>query len=87
MFASARRIFGPSGSEMLNAVFAAPETKVVDVETFHVTVRQHANLYSCSSKEYCFIFEQPDDSDERPLFHRRWRLRNNLLREALEWAM
>jgi len=87
MFASARRIFGPSGSGMLNAVFAAPETKVVDVETFHVTVRQHANLYSCSSKEYCFIFEQPDDSDERPLFHRRWRLRNNLLREALEWAM
>ncbi len=87
IFANAKRIFGPSGSGMLNAVFAVAETKVVDIETFTVAVRQHANLYSCSSKEYCFIFEHPDERDDRPLFQRRWRLQDNLLREALEWAM
>jgi hypothetical protein len=72
---------------MLNSVFAEAGTKVVDIETFTVTVRQHANLYSCSSKEYAFVFGQVDEGDDRPLFLRRWHLSTELLREALDWAM
>jgi len=83
VFSNAKRIIGPSGSGMLNAVFSSAGTKVVDIETFHVTVRQHANLYSPSEKEYAFLFEQPDRTDQRPLFQRRWRLGEHLLREAL----
>ena len=86
-FASARCILGPSGSGMLNAIFSMPGTRVLDVETFTYTVRQHAHLYSSSWKEYGFGFAVPDASDQSPLLFRRWELDKRLLDEALEWLL
>jgi hypothetical protein len=86
-FASARYILGPSGSGMLNAIFAKPGARVVDIETFTYTARQHAHLYSSSGKEYAFGFAQPDPTDEALLMFRRWRLGDGLLEEVLDWLL
>ena len=86
-FAGARRIIGPSGSGMLNAVFARPGTRIVDMETFTDTVRQHAKLYTSRGLEYAFLFSTPEASDERPLFVRRWSVDMDMLEQATEWLL
>jgi capsular polysaccharide biosynthesis protein len=56
LFRSASAAIGPSGSGMLNAAFCTPGTRIVDIESFHSTVRQHAKLYSSTAKNYSFLF-------------------------------
>lgn len=55
-FGSAGLIVGPSGSGMLNAVFAGAGTFVIDLESFTYTIAQHAKVYSSSMKNYGFVF-------------------------------
>lgn len=83
-FACATSIIGPSGSGMLNSIFAQPGTKVVDMESFHSTVRQHARLYSSSLKRYAFLFGELMPEDRPPAF-RRWRVQEQLVDLAIDF--
>ena len=60
-------LVGPSGSGMLNAVFACAGARVLDMESHSNTVRQHAHLYSSSEKQYGFIFGDVLEP-EKPVF-------------------
>jgi hypothetical protein len=87
IFQKARLIAGPSGSGMLNAVFSEPGSRVLDMESFHYTVRQHAKIYSSTGKDYSFIFGEPEQSSNRPLHGRPWYLSLKLLEEGLDWLL
>jgi len=84
-FSRATRVIGPSGSGMLNAAFAREGSRVVDLETYTVAVRQHAKLYASCGHHYAFAFSQPEESDSLPMFQRKWNLTEPLFLEALEW--
>ncbi len=84
LFASASLIAGPSGSGMLNSAFASPGTRVIDLESFHFTVRQHAKLYASSQKEYGFVFGMTLDEIGRPLHNRSWHLKLEDFNAALD---
>lgn len=87
-FARSRRIAGPSGSGMLNAVFAPQGARVLDLECFHVTVRQHAKVYASTGKAYAFAFGRFDARDERPdRTVRNWVLPPDLFDTALDWLL
>jgi hypothetical protein len=86
-FSNATRIVGPSGSGMFNTVFAARGAHVADLETYTVSVRQHAKLYASCERRYSFAFALPDPTDDRPLFLRRWEMPLSLLRETLDWVL
>lgn len=77
-FASADCIVGPSGSGMLNSAFAAAGTKVLDLEFFAYTVRQHAKIYSSTGKHFGFAFGQAAGTDGPELF-RSWRISDDLV--------
>jgi capsular polysaccharide biosynthesis protein len=85
VFSRATRVIGPSGSGMLNSVFAQEGSRVVDLETYTVAVRQHAKLYASCGHHYAFAFSQPEESDHLPMFQRKWNLAEPLFLEALEW--
>ena len=87
VFSSATHILGPSGSGMFNTMFSPRGARIVDVETFHVTVRQHAKLYSSMGHEYAFVFAPLDVSDESVPAHRGWYLPDELLDQALAWLI
>ena len=63
LFHGASRFIGPSGSGMFNLLFAGSPERVVDIETYHVTVRQHAKFYSACGAEYSFLFSPFVDAD------------------------
>ncbi|WP_428395318.1 glycosyltransferase family 61 protein [Lichenicoccus sp.] len=86
-FSSATHLLGPSGSGMFNIMFSPSHARIVDVETFHVTVRQHAKLYSSMGHEYAFVFAPMDESDNSMPAHRSWRLPDELLNQALTWLL
>jgi capsular polysaccharide biosynthesis protein len=82
LFAGARTVIGPSGSGMLNTVFSPAGGTVLDLESFVTTVRQHAKIYSSSSKEYGFVFGRfcgtaPAD------YLRPWKVEREILMEAI----
>lgn len=84
IFSQAQMVAGPSGSGMLNAMFARPDCKVVDMESFTTTVRQHAKIYSSSGHEYAFVFGSfLDDRDTVP-FMKRWTVPVSLVRQGVE---
>jgi len=85
LFRQATHIAGPSGSGMLNAMFAEPGVRVLDMESFHYTVRQHAKIYSSSGKEYAFLFGIIDRAGQRPLHVAPWSAPRELVQEALNW--
>lgn len=62
-FGSASIVVGPSGSGMLNTVFAGAGAFVVDIESFTYTIAQHAKLYSSSFKNYGFVFGKYEEED------------------------
>ena len=85
LFAGAEFIVGPSGSGMLNTLFSTPGAKVLDIESFHSTVRQHARIYSSASHRYGFAFGKFDREDVRePKHRRRWTVSVNLVTEGIE---
>ncbi len=67
LFGRARREVGPSGSGMLNTMFAPEGAHVADMESFHVTVRQRARIYASTGKVYGFAFGCFDPTDERDI--------------------
>jgi capsular polysaccharide biosynthesis protein len=83
IFSSASTVVGASGSGMLNAIFSAPGTRVVDLESFHTTVRQHAKVYSSSHKDYRFIFGEVAGEPSQPLHLREWSVPCELFEKVL----
>ena len=85
LFAGADTIAGPSGSGMLNTLFSKPGSRVLDIESFHSTVRQHARIYSSSGHGYGFAFGRFDPDDQRdPKFIRRWTVSPDIVAEGIE---
>ena len=72
LFSGARCVVGPSGSGMLNAVFAPEGAGVVDLESYTATVRQHAKVYASSGKRFGFVFGSVHDDPTRGLAFRDW---------------
>jgi capsular polysaccharide biosynthesis protein len=87
LFASAGCVAGPSGSGMLNAIFAAPGTRVLDLESFTFTVRQHAKVYASSGKDYAFAFGDVDPAQSSQLLARNWTLPLEVARTACDWLV
>ncbi len=86
LFGGADTVAGPSGSGMLNALFAPAGARVLDLEFYANTVRQHANVYDCSGKHYAFCFGEIIGAEgkrrERP-----WQLDPQLFEAGLSWAL
>lgn len=82
-FCRANRIVGPSGSGMLNAIFSAANSQLVDMESYHTTVRQHAKIYSSTKKDYSFLFGELCEGDRGAAFS-PWHVSESLFRQALE---
>jgi hypothetical protein len=70
---------------MLNSVFSRPGAKVLDVESFTYTVRQHSKLYSSAGLEHSFLFGEIDPTDSQPLPFRRWKVDAALVKEGIDW--
>lgn len=87
IFRSAEEIAGPSGSGMLNAMFCLRNSKVLDMESFTFTVRQHSKIYSSANLRYAFLFGQLDASDSQPPLFSRWSVPLKLAREGFEWLI
>lgn len=87
LFAGARAVLGPSGSGMLNAMFAAPGVRVLDMESFHVTVRQHAKIYASTGKPYAFLFGTLAGEGAAAPLGAPWQVSVDDLAAAVEWAL
>lgn len=87
LFGRARREVGPSGSGMLNTMFAPEGAHVADMESFHVTVRQRARIYASTGKVYGFAFGCFDPTDERDITLREWRMEQSVMEAGLEWLL
>jgi capsular polysaccharide biosynthesis protein len=86
-FAGAARVIGPSGSGMFNVMFARDLRRVVDIETHHVTVRQHAKLYASCGAQYAFLFSPYNPDDDQNPVHRSSICPPELLGRALGWLL
>jgi hypothetical protein len=86
-FYNSNVIIGPSGSGMLNSIFSRSNTKVVDIETFHTTIRQHAKIYTSSKLRYSFLFSSAIEESDRPLHRRNSSIDLGCLDRALEWLL
>ena len=85
---AARHVIGPSGSAMFNVAFAPEGVRVLDIETFHWTVRQHAKFYSSQQARYAFLFADMDPEDEaRHPISRRSLVSLPVLAEATGWLL
>ncbi len=86
LFRRARTIAGPSGSGMLNAAFAPAGTRLIDLESVHSTLRQHARTYASTEKQYAFGFGVLDEADPNPtVSFRRWTLPLAVFHQGLDW--
>jgi len=81
----AKGVMGPSGSGMLNAVFVEGGARLVDLESFHWTVRQHAKVYASSGIEYAFLFGAIEDGQES-IHLRPWSVDTKVLGDVLAWC-
>lgn len=87
LFRSARCVAGPSGSGMLNSLFCTPKSRILDIEHFHVTVRQHAKVYASADQDYAFLFGLPDPEDHRANLVRRWHVPVERVMPAIDWLL
>lgn len=85
LFRNARTVVGPSGSGMLNAIFSESGARILDMESFHFTVRQHAKIYGSSGKSYAFLFGTLDSAANLPPHIRGWSVSQDLLQAACDW--
>jgi hypothetical protein len=85
-FSRAKAIIGPSGSGMLNAMFAQPGTRVLDMESFTHTVRQHAKIYSSTGKIFSFLFGKIPESPISPIFS-NWSVEPHLIQHGIDWVI
>lgn len=86
-FAQASHIIGPSGSGMINTIFAPAGCRIVDIETFTNTVRQHAKVYASAQHTYSFLFIKPDENDPQHIIQRGSTMPLDLLNEAVDWLL
>jgi len=84
-FSEAQCVVGPSGSGMFNTAFAPKGCRVLDIETFHYTVAQHALFYSSCAHPYAFLFATPDPEAQTQLIHRPYLVSTVKLLAALDW--
>jgi Glycosyltransferase 61 len=87
VFYTATHVVGPSGSGMLNSLFCQPGSRVLDMESFHFTVRQHSKIYSSAGLTHAFLFGEIDQADQQPLPFRRWNVPLSLANEGLSWLL
>jgi len=87
VFSEAKCVIGPSGSGMFNTAFAPNGCRVLDIETFHYTVAQHALFYSSCAHPYAFLFATPESESETetPLIHRSYAVPKVSVLAALDW--
>lgn len=76
-------IAGPSGSGLLNSIFAPAGTKVIELESFTWCIRQHGKVYSSCGHPYTEIFGEFDEEDKRDQVTRRWRVSAAILKNGL----
>ena len=62
IFSNAKFIVGLGGAAMFNAVFAAPGTKVISIESTSVFALNHGRLFGSLGLHYGFIFGEQDAS-------------------------
>ncbi len=70
----AKTIAGPSGSGLLNSIFAPAGTKVIELESFTWCIRQHGRVYSSCGHPYVEVFGEFDNTDLRDKVTRRWKV-------------
>lgn len=73
MFAAAEQIVFLGGSAVYNAVFCAPGTNVVTIESTDIYAGVHAALFATLGLRYGVVFGAEDMSDPQAE-HRRWSL-------------
>lgn len=79
----AKVIAGPSGSGLLNSIFASEGTKVIELESFTWCIRQHGKVYSSCGHPYVEIFGDFDVEDQRDMVTRKWRVSSESFKKAL----
>ncbi len=62
IFSNARFIIGLGGAAMFNAVFAAPGTNVISIESTTAFARNHARMFASLDLNYGFIFGDQNQS-------------------------
>lgn len=67
---------------MMNSAFAPSGTKVLDMEFFAYTVRQHAKVYATTGKQFGFAFGEAV-STEGPELFRAWRIDQSVVISTL----
>ena len=87
LFSQARLLVGPSGSGMLNAIFAAAGSRVLDLESYTTTVRQHAKIYGTCGLRYGFCFGNYADAPGPPGFLRAWTVEIEQVQAGVERLM
>ncbi len=81
-FGAAEQVVCIGGSGLFNAVFCAPGTSVVSIESSANYIGHHANLLASLDLRYGVIFGEEDPADPGPS-HRRWTLDIARARAAL----
>jgi capsular polysaccharide biosynthesis protein len=71
VFAAAEQVVFLGGSAVFNAVFCAPGTSVVTIESSDKYVAHHAELLASLDLRYGVIFGREDASDQAE-WHKRW---------------
>ncbi|HUW80311.1 MAG TPA: glycosyltransferase family 61 protein, partial [Acidocella sp.] len=82
IFAAAEQVVFLGGSGVFNAVFCAPDTSVVTIESSNTYIAAHTELLASLDLRYGIIFgrEDPEDNSEG---HKRWTLDIPRAREEL----
>jgi hypothetical protein len=70
---------------MFNTAYCSATARIVDIETYHVTVSQHAALYSSCGHDYAFLFCQPDPPLDWPPINNSYLVDEDLFHQALDW--
>ncbi len=70
-FSSAEFVVGLGGAGMFNALFCAPGTRLVTIESGPTFIGGHARLFAAASLRYGVVFGLPDETDPAPI-HKRW---------------
>lgn len=72
IFANSEFIIGPSGSGLLNSMFAGSGSKVLELEAKSVCTNQHASIYSSTNKQYAFYFGDIKNEENAKSSLLRW---------------
>ena len=85
LFRRATHILSPSGSGLFNVAFCEKGVKLVDVETYNVSVRLRAKMYCSAHSRYCFAFVDPNPEFNLPIMRRSWEMPTEKIEQVLNW--